>query len=53
MRGYLALSLLWLGVLGGVVYYLRRPEEAPFTIVPPPATLPLHLALPRGRCGWT
>jgi competence protein ComEA len=38
MRGYVVLSLLWLGVLGGVVYYLGRPAEAPFTIVPPPAT---------------
>ncbi|MCC7355445.1 MAG: ComEA family DNA-binding protein [Anaerolineae bacterium] len=37
-RGYLLLSMLWLAVLGAVVYLLRRPEDAPFAVVPPPAT---------------
>lgn len=30
--------MVWLAVLGVVVYLLRRPAEAPFVVVPPPAT---------------
>jgi competence protein ComEA len=37
-RGYFLLSMVWLAILGGVVYLLRRPAEAPFVVVPPPAT---------------
>ncbi len=37
-RGYFLLSIAWLAILGAVVYLLRRPTEAPFAVVPPPAT---------------
>lgn len=35
-RGYIGLSLVWLAVLGGVLFLTRRPTAQPIQILPPP-----------------
>lgn len=37
LRGYLALSLVWLVVLGVTALFLRRPATQPVEILPPPS----------------
>lgn len=39
-RGYLALSLIWLAVLGGTIFVVRRPSGEPIEILPPPTPAP-------------
>ncbi|MGC8779875.1 MAG: ComEA family DNA-binding protein [Anaerolineae bacterium] len=36
LRGYIGLSLIWLAVLGGVLFLTRRPSGEPIEIIPPP-----------------
>ena len=43
-RGYVGLSLVWLAVLGGVLFLTRRPATQPIEILPPPT--PLATATP-------
>ena len=42
-RGYLALSLIWLSVLGGTLFVTRRPAAEPIQIIPPPTAEPTAL----------
>ena len=42
-RGYLALSLIWLSVLGGTLFVTRRPVAEPIEIIPPPTAEPTAL----------
>lgn len=35
-RGYVGLSLVWLAILGGVLFLTRRPTVQPIEILPPP-----------------
>ncbi len=35
-RGYAGLSLVWLAILGGVLFLTRRPATQPIEILPPP-----------------
>jgi competence protein ComEA len=46
VRGYVALSLLWLAVLGVVLFTLRRPAPQPVEILPAPSALPSPSPLP-------
>ncbi len=43
-RGYVGLSLVWLAVLGGVLFLTRRPATQPIEILPPPT--PIATATP-------
>ena len=45
-RGYLALSLVWLSVLGGTLLITRRPAGNPIEIIPPPTAEPTALPAP-------
>jgi competence protein ComEA len=47
LRGYLALSLVWLAVLGATALFLRRPATQPVEILPPATPLPSPSASPR------
>ena len=38
-RGYVGLSLVWLAILGGVLFLTRRPAAQPIEILPPPTPL--------------
>ncbi len=49
LRGYIGLSLIWLAVLGGVLFITRRPSGEPIEIIPPPtpaATAPVTAPTP-------
>lgn len=47
-RGYILIVLLNLVVLGGMFFFLRRPEPEPITILPPePTATPLPTPTPR------
>lgn len=49
LRGYIGLSLIWLAVLGGVLFITRRPSGEPIEIIPPPtpaATAPIASPTP-------
>jgi competence protein ComEA len=46
LRGYLALSLVWLIVLGVMALFLRRPATQPVEILPPPTLPPSPSAQP-------
>ncbi|MCX7671078.1 MAG: ComEA family DNA-binding protein [Anaerolineae bacterium] len=39
LRGYIGLSLIWLAVLGGVLFIVRRPSGEPIEIIPPPTSV--------------
>ncbi len=45
-RGYLALSVLWLAVLGGTIAVMRRPAGDAIEILPPPTVAPTDLPAP-------
>jgi competence protein ComEA len=50
-RGYILVVLLNLVVLGGIFFFLRRPEPEPITILPPESTAtPLPTPTPRPLC---
>ncbi|PKO23608.1 MAG: competence protein ComEA [Chloroflexi bacterium HGW-Chloroflexi-1] len=40
VRGYIGLSLVWLAILGSVLWLTRRPSAQPIEILPPPTALP-------------
>jgi competence protein ComEA len=47
-RGYILIVLLSLVVLGGMFFFLRRPEPEPITILPPePTATPLPTSTPQ------
>jgi competence protein ComEA len=46
LRGYLALSLVWLIVLVVTLLFMRRPATQPIEILPPPTALPSASAKP-------
>jgi competence protein ComEA len=50
-RGYLALSLIWLSVLGGMLFFTRRPAGDPIEIIPPPTAGPTALPAPTATLG--
>ncbi len=45
-RGYIGLSLVWLAVLGGVLFISRQPASQPIEILPPPTLQPTLTSLP-------
>ena len=50
-RGYILIVLLSLVVLGGMFFFLRRPEPEPITILPPePTATPLPTSTPQPLC---
>jgi hypothetical protein len=50
-RGYILIVLLNLIVLGGIFFFLRRPEPEPISILPPePTATPLPTPPPRPLC---
>ena len=50
-RGYLALSLVWLSVLGGVLFLTRRPAGEAIEILPPPTLAPTATSAPSATPG--
>jgi competence protein ComEA len=50
-RGYLALSLIWLSVLGGTLFITRRPPDTAIEIIPPPTAEPTALPAPTATPG--
>jgi competence protein ComEA len=40
IRGYIALSVVWLGVLGLALFFTHRPAAQPIPILPPPSVTP-------------
>jgi competence protein ComEA len=45
-RGYFAISLLWVAVLGGALLFTRRPVAEPIQILPPPTVAPTATTAP-------
>ena len=50
-RGYLALSLIWLSVLGGTLFITRRPAVGSIEIIPPPTAAPTAVPEPTATPG--
>lgn len=50
-RGYLALSLVWLSLLGGTLFFARRPSGDSIEIIPPPTPEPTALPPPTATPG--
>lgn len=50
-RGYVGLSLVWLAILGAVLFFSRRPASQPIEIIPPPTALPTPLPSPSPTAG--
>jgi competence protein ComEA len=45
-RGYVAISLVWLAILGIALWVARRPAGRPIEILPPPTAAPTALPTP-------
>jgi len=45
-RGYIGLSLVWMAILGAVLFISRRPAPDPIEILPPPTLQPTPTSLP-------
>jgi len=50
-RGYLALSLVWLSVMGGALFIARRPAGEAIEILPPPTLAPTATPIPTATPG--
>ncbi len=46
LRGYIALSLIWVAILGAALFVARRPSSEPIEIVPPPSPAPTGVPAP-------